>query len=99
MSAEKETEESGRLFTSLIRSVEERRAEANTEIEEKQKAAERRAEELLGELEQEITELQRRNTELEELQHTEDHLHLLQVRGTKDVLPLTRLGTHEVDHR
>eukprot|EP00063_Salmo_salar_P033958 XP_014008793.1 PREDICTED: E3 ubiquitin-protein ligase TRIM39-like [Salmo salar] len=29
-------------------------------------------------LEQEITELQRRSTELEQLSHTEDHLHLLQ---------------------
>lgn len=79
MSAEKEMKESDRLFTSLICSVEERRTEVNTEIEEKQKAAERRAEELINELQQEITELQRRNTELEELRNTEDHLHLLQV--------------------
>ncbi|KAM7377055.1 hypothetical protein PAMA_013711 [Pampus argenteus] len=78
MSAEKEMKESDRLFTSLIRSVEERRTEVNADIEEKQKAAERRAEELINELQQEITELQRRNTELEELRNTEDHLHLLQ---------------------
>ena len=72
--------ESDCLFWSLIRLAEERRAEVNTEIEEKQKAAERRAEELINELQQEIAELQRRNTELEELGNTEDHLHLLQVR-------------------
>lgn len=79
MSAEKEMKESDRLFTSLIRSVEERQTEVNTEIKEKQKAAERRAEELISELQQEITELQRRNAEMEQLRNTEDHLHLLQV--------------------
>uniref|UniRef100_W5K8H0 Bloodthirsty-related gene family, member 2 n=1 Tax=Astyanax mexicanus TaxID=7994 RepID=W5K8H0_ASTMX len=48
-------------------------------MEEKQKAAERQAEEFIKDLEQEITELKRRDTELEQLSHTEDHLHLLQV--------------------
>ncbi|XP_071385664.1 E3 ubiquitin-protein ligase TRIM39-like [Centroberyx affinis] len=98
MSSKKETEESGRLFTSLIRSVEERQAEVNAEIEEKQKAAERRAEELISQLEQEITELQRRNTELEELEHTEDHLHLVQRFPSLSSPPLSRawseIGVH-----
>lgn len=79
MSAEKEMRESDQLFTSLIRSIEERQTEVNKKIKEKQEAAERRAEELMNELQQEITELQRRNTELEELRNTDDHLHLLQV--------------------
>ncbi|KTG07345.1 hypothetical protein cypCar_00040701 [Cyprinus carpio] len=48
-------------------------------MEQKQTAAETQAEELIKELEQEITELERRNTELEQLSHTEDHLHLLQI--------------------
>ncbi|XP_060771774.1 E3 ubiquitin-protein ligase TRIM39-like isoform X3 [Neoarius graeffei] len=48
-------------------------------MEEKQKAAEMQAQEFIKELEQEITELKRRNTELEQLSHTEDHLHLLQI--------------------
>uniref|UniRef100_A0A673FW38 E3 ubiquitin-protein ligase TRIM39-like n=1 Tax=Sinocyclocheilus rhinocerous TaxID=307959 RepID=A0A673FW38_9TELE len=42
------------------------------------KAAEKQAEDLIKELQQEITELKRRNTELEQLSHTDDHLHLLQ---------------------
>uniref|UniRef100_W5L234 Uncharacterized protein n=1 Tax=Astyanax mexicanus TaxID=7994 RepID=W5L234_ASTMX len=46
---------------------------------EKQKAAERQAEEFIKDLEQEITELKRRDTELEQLSHTEDPLHLLQI--------------------
>uniref|UniRef100_A0A673I1T7 E3 ubiquitin-protein ligase TRIM39-like n=1 Tax=Sinocyclocheilus rhinocerous TaxID=307959 RepID=A0A673I1T7_9TELE len=37
----------------------------------------RKEEELIEELEQEITELKMRNTELEQLSHTEDHLHFL----------------------
>lgn len=71
--------ESDSIFMSMIRSIEERQTEVNTEISEKQKAAERRAEELINELQQEVTDLQRRITELEELRSTEDHLYLLQV--------------------
>ncbi|XP_053349222.1 E3 ubiquitin-protein ligase TRIM39-like isoform X1 [Clarias gariepinus] len=56
-----------------------RQAELLGVMEEKQKAAERQAEEFIKDLEQEITELKRRNTELEQLSHTEDHLHLLQI--------------------
>ncbi|XP_042257082.1 E3 ubiquitin-protein ligase TRIM39-like [Thunnus albacares] len=97
-SAEKEMKESDCLFWSLIRLAEERRAEVNTEIEEKQKAAERRAEELINELQQEIAELQRRNTELEELGNTEDHLHLLQRFPALTSPPPTRewmeIGVH-----
>ncbi|KAK7124266.1 hypothetical protein R3I94_018586 [Phoxinus phoxinus] len=48
-------------------------------MEEQQKAAEEQEEELIEELEQEITELKMRNTELEQLSHTEDHLQLLQI--------------------
>ena len=82
MSAEKEIKESDCLFTSLIRSMEERQTEVNAEILEKQKAAETRSEELTDELQREIAELRRRNAELEELMDSEDHLHLLQVTVT-----------------
>ncbi|XP_042368286.1 E3 ubiquitin-protein ligase TRIM39-like [Plectropomus leopardus] len=92
-SAEKEMKESDRLFTSLIRSIEERQTEVNMEIKEKQKAAEKRAEELIEELQQEITELQRRNAELEELQDTEDHLHVLQRSPSLMSPPPTREWT------
>ncbi|KAL7880913.1 hypothetical protein SRHO_G00031670 [Serrasalmus rhombeus] len=69
-------------------------------MEEKQKAAERQAEEFIKELEQEITELKRRDTELEQLSHTEDHLHLLQVYPSLCSPPPTknwtdvRINTH-----
>lgn len=80
MSAEKEIKESDRLFASIIRTAEEGRAEANTEIMARQKFAQMRSEELIKELQNDIVELQRRNDELRELADSEDHLHLLQVR-------------------
>ncbi|KAI2662781.1 Zinc finger protein RFP [Labeo rohita] len=76
---EKEKADSIELFTDLIRSVERCQSELLEKMERKQKAAETQAEELIKELEEEITELKRRNTELEQLSHTEDHLHFLQI--------------------
>ncbi|KAF5888371.1 E3 ubiquitin-protein ligase TRIM39-like, partial [Clarias magur] len=75
---EKEKADSVEVFTALIRSIERSQAELLEVMEEKQKAAERQAEGLIKELEQEITVLKRRDTELEQLSHTEEHLHLLQ---------------------
>ncbi|KAK7171668.1 hypothetical protein R3I93_004082 [Phoxinus phoxinus] len=77
--SEKEKAESIELFTDLIRSIERCQSEQLEMMEQKQKAAEKQTEEFIKELEQEITELKRRDTELEQLSHTEDHLHLLQI--------------------
>ncbi|CDQ89596.1 unnamed protein product [Oncorhynchus mykiss] len=76
--AEREISDSVQVFTALVRSIERSQTELIEVIEEKQKATERQAEGLIKDLEQEITELQRRSTELEQLSHTEDHLHFLQ---------------------
>ncbi|XP_059416994.1 E3 ubiquitin/ISG15 ligase TRIM25-like isoform X2 [Carassius carassius] len=70
------------LFTDLIRSIERCQTELLEMLEEQQKAAEKQEEELIEELEQEISELKMRNTELEQLSHTEDHLHLLQIHSS-----------------
>ncbi|XP_047668894.1 E3 ubiquitin-protein ligase TRIM39-like [Tachysurus fulvidraco] len=67
------------IFSNLMSCIERSQTELFKVMEEKQKAAERQAAEFIKELEQEITELKRRNTELEQLSHTEDHLHLLQI--------------------
>uniref|UniRef100_A0A8C2JWJ6 E3 ubiquitin-protein ligase TRIM39-like n=1 Tax=Cyprinus carpio TaxID=7962 RepID=A0A8C2JWJ6_CYPCA len=75
---EKEKAAHVELFTDLIRSIERCQTELLEMMEEQQKAAEKQEEELIEELEQEITELKMRNTELEQLSHTEDHLHFLQ---------------------
>ncbi|XP_072544794.1 E3 ubiquitin-protein ligase TRIM39-like isoform X2 [Salminus brasiliensis] len=77
--SEKEKADSMEVFRALLRCIERSQAELLEVMEEKQKAAERQAEEFIKELEQEITELKRRDTELEQLSHTEDHLHLLQI--------------------
>ncbi|KAI4896777.1 hypothetical protein NFI96_020093, partial [Prochilodus magdalenae] len=75
---EKEKADSVEVFRALVHCIERSRAELLELMEENQRAAERQAEEFIKELEQEITELKRRDTELEQLSHTEDHLHLLQ---------------------
>ncbi|XP_014006527.2 E3 ubiquitin-protein ligase TRIM39-like [Salmo salar] len=69
--AEREITGSVEVFTALVRSIDRSQGEVIKEVEEKQKAAERQADGLTEELEQEITELLRRGTEL-------DHVHLLQ---------------------
>ncbi|KAL0198278.1 hypothetical protein M9458_006818, partial [Cirrhinus mrigala] len=62
-----------------MRSIERCQAELLEKMEENQKAAEKQEEELIEDLQQEITELKRRDTELEQLSHTEDHLHFIQI--------------------
>ncbi|XP_067237708.1 E3 ubiquitin-protein ligase TRIM39-like [Chanodichthys erythropterus] len=76
---EKEKKESIELFMGMIRSIERCQAELLEMMEQKQRAAEKQEEKLIKELQQEITELKLRNTELEQLSHTEDHLHFLQI--------------------
>ncbi|KAL6490946.1 hypothetical protein MHYP_G00012910 [Metynnis hypsauchen] len=90
---EKEEADIGNIFTALIRSIERSQAELLEMMEEKQKATERQAEDLIKELEQEITELKRRDTALEQLSHTEDHLHLLQIYPSLCTPPHTKNWT------
>ncbi|KAI5104588.1 bloodthirsty-relatedprotein family, member 6 [Silurus meridionalis] len=77
--SEKEKADVVEMFSALIRCIERSQAELLKVMEENQKAAERQAEEFIKDLEQEISELKRRNTDLEQLSHTEDHLYLLQI--------------------
>ena len=72
-------EDSERIFTELIRSIERRRSEVTRLIRDQEKAAVSRAEEQLKRLEQEINDLRRRDAELEQLSHTQDHIQFLQV--------------------
>ncbi|KAJ8343142.1 hypothetical protein AAFF_G00248410, partial [Aldrovandia affinis] len=55
-----------------------RRSEVKELIRDQEKAEVSRAERLIEQLEQEIAELRRRDAELEQLSHTEDHIHFLQ---------------------
>ncbi|KAI5092123.1 bloodthirsty-relatedprotein family, member 6 [Silurus meridionalis] len=76
---EKEKGDSIKVFEELMRRVEKNQAELLRMMREKQREAQRQAEECIKQLEEEITELKRRDTELEQLAHTEDHLHFLQI--------------------
>ncbi len=67
------------LFTDLIRSIERCQTELLEMVDEQQKAAGKQEEELIEKLEQEISELKLKSTELEQVSNTEDHLHLLKV--------------------
>ncbi|CAG5929562.1 unnamed protein product, partial [Menidia menidia] len=75
---EQEIQTSVQAATMVITAFERYQALLIGEIEEKHEAEERRAEELLCELEEETSELQRRYSELQHLEDTKDPLHLLQ---------------------
>ncbi|XP_030292183.1 E3 ubiquitin-protein ligase TRIM21-like [Sparus aurata] len=76
--ADREIAEGVQVLTYLKESVERSQAELIERIKEKQRTTELLAEDLIKELEHEISELIRRRTEVEQLSHIEDHLHLLQ---------------------
>ncbi|XP_036828118.1 tripartite motif-containing protein 16-like [Oncorhynchus mykiss] len=77
-SAQSAVEDSDQIFTELIRSIERRRSEVKELIRAQEKAQVSQVEGLLEQLKQEIAELRKRSTELEQLSHTEDHIHFLQ---------------------
>ncbi|XP_048013193.1 E3 ubiquitin/ISG15 ligase TRIM25-like isoform X2 [Megalobrama amblycephala] len=77
-SAQTAVEDSERIFTELIRSIERSRSEATQRIRDQEKTAVSRAEGQLERLEQEINDMRRRDAELEQLSHTQDHIHFLQ---------------------
>ncbi|KAM3850305.1 tripartite motif-containing protein 16-like, partial [Diretmus argenteus] len=65
------------IFTELIRSMERRCSEVKQLITAQEETAVGQAEELLLQLEEEIAGLRRRDTEMEELTHTDHHVHLI----------------------
>ncbi|XP_047676325.1 tripartite motif-containing protein 16-like isoform X5 [Tachysurus fulvidraco] len=67
-------DDSERIFTELISSMEKKRSEVTEMIRAEMNQAER----LLNQLEQEIADLKRRDTEIEQLSHTHDDIHFLQ---------------------
>ncbi|XP_063324031.1 E3 ubiquitin-protein ligase TRIM21-like [Pelmatolapia mariae] len=76
--ADRQKAEGVQVFTALMESVERRLKELMKEIEDKQETTEKQAEGLIKDLEQEISELKKRSSEVEQLSRFEDHLHLLQ---------------------
>ncbi|XP_059182046.1 E3 ubiquitin-protein ligase TRIM21-like [Centropristis striata] len=91
--ADMETSASVKVFTALIRSVERCLAEVIEKIKEKHKTTEKQVKDFIKELEEEITELMKRNSELEQLSSTEDHLQLLQSLPSLNTAPPTKNWT------
>uniref|UniRef100_A0A4W4G495 Tripartite motif-containing protein 16-like n=1 Tax=Electrophorus electricus TaxID=8005 RepID=A0A4W4G495_ELEEL len=81
-SAQTAVEDSERIFTELIRSIKKKHCEVRELIRDQEKTGLSQAEGLLDQLEQEIADLKKRDTELEQLSHTEDHIHFLQVTNS-----------------
>ncbi|XP_031143721.1 tripartite motif-containing protein 16-like [Sander lucioperca] len=73
LSADKAVEDSEKIFTELIRLLEKRSSDVEQQVRSRQKSEVSRVKELQEELEQEITELKRKDAELKKLSHTEDH--------------------------
>uniref|UniRef100_A0A9J8BTW9 Tripartite motif-containing protein 16 n=1 Tax=Cyprinus carpio carpio TaxID=630221 RepID=A0A9J8BTW9_CYPCA len=71
-------EDSERIFTELICSIEKRHSEVKQLIRDQERAAMNRAERRLERLEQEIDELRWRDAEMKQLAKTNDHVHFLQ---------------------
>ncbi|XP_063051910.1 tripartite motif-containing protein 16-like [Engraulis encrasicolus] len=75
--AQTAVEESERMFTEMIRSIERRCSEVTELIRAQEKAEVSRAEGLLKRLEKEIAELKRRDAEMKQLSLTQDAIHFL----------------------
>ncbi|XP_033985559.1 zinc-binding protein A33-like [Trematomus bernacchii] len=100
--ADREVAEGVQVFTALKESVERGQANLINTIKEKQKTTENQAENFIKELEQEISELKKRSSEVEQVTHSEDHLHLLQrfmslkvASPTKDWTEVSIHSSHE----
>ncbi|KAM9424930.1 E3 ubiquitin-protein ligase TRIM21-like isoform 1-T1 [Pholidichthys leucotaenia] len=88
--ADGEKAEGVQVFTALKESVERRLNELIKEKEDKQKTIEKQAEDSIKDLEQEISELMKRSSEVEQLLKSEDHLHLLQSFSSLKAAPPTK---------
>uniref|UniRef100_A0A3B4BY63 FinTRIM family, member 87 n=2 Tax=Pygocentrus nattereri TaxID=42514 RepID=A0A3B4BY63_PYGNA len=77
-SAQAVEDDSERICTKLTRSIERRHCEVKELVRAEERAALAQAEGLLESLELQIEDHRRRENELEQLSHTEDHIHFLQ---------------------
>ncbi|XP_034086205.1 tripartite motif-containing protein 16-like [Gymnodraco acuticeps] len=94
-SADKAVEDSEKMFTELMRLMEKRSSDVKQQVRSQQKREVSRVKELQEKLEQEISELKRRDAALELLSHTEDHNQFIQSypssTHSSSILPLPYL--------
>ncbi|XP_026095561.1 E3 ubiquitin/ISG15 ligase TRIM25-like isoform X2 [Carassius auratus] len=84
-SAQTAVEDSKKIFTELVRCIEKRCSEVMKMIRDQERAAVSRAEIKLERLEKEINELKKRDAELKQLSHTQDHVHFFQSLSSASV--------------
>uniref|UniRef100_A0A8C4DL58 Tripartite motif-containing protein 16 n=1 Tax=Dicentrarchus labrax TaxID=13489 RepID=A0A8C4DL58_DICLA len=76
-SADEAVEDSEKIFTELIRLIQKRSSDVKQQVRSQQETEVSRVKELQEKLEQEITELKRKDAEMKKLSHTEDHTQFL----------------------
>uniref|UniRef100_A0A8C4DQ31 Tripartite motif-containing protein 16 n=1 Tax=Dicentrarchus labrax TaxID=13489 RepID=A0A8C4DQ31_DICLA len=76
-SADKAVEDNEKIFTELIRLIQKSRSDLRQQVRSQQETEVSRVKELQEKMEQEITELKRKDAELKKLSHTEDHTQFL----------------------
>uniref|UniRef100_A0A3B3WUG6 B30.2/SPRY domain-containing protein n=1 Tax=Poecilia mexicana TaxID=48701 RepID=A0A3B3WUG6_9TELE len=91
VSADKAVEDSEKIFTELIRLLQKRSSDVKQQIRSQQETEVSRVKDVQEKLEQEITELKRKDDELEQVSHTEDHTQFLLNYPS---LPALRESTH-----
>ncbi|XP_063069852.1 E3 ubiquitin/ISG15 ligase TRIM25-like [Engraulis encrasicolus] len=89
VSAQKAVDESEKIFTELIRFIDQKRSEVMGSI----KAEVSRAEGLLEQLEMEIAKLKSRDDEMERLLQTEDHIDFLKSVGSCWSVPVSEISS------
>ncbi|XP_042285077.1 tripartite motif-containing protein 16-like [Thunnus maccoyii] len=77
LSADKAVEDSEKIFTELIRLIQKRSSDVKQQIRSQQETEVSRVKVNMKKLEQEITQLKRKDAGLKKLSHTEDHVQFL----------------------
>ncbi|XP_030608781.1 E3 ubiquitin-protein ligase TRIM39-like [Archocentrus centrarchus] len=96
--ADREKAEGVQVFTALKESVDRDLNDLIKQIEDKQETTEKQAEGFIKDLEQEISELMKRSSEVEQLSRSKDHLHLLQSFSSLKDAPPTKDWTEVSIH-
>ncbi|XP_022623886.1 E3 ubiquitin-protein ligase TRIM39-like isoform X2 [Seriola dumerili] len=83
---QKEIDASEKLFSALMNQVRDMHTKIKSNIQEKLRKSQEKDKAVIQELREEITELQRKQSELEELSQNDDHLQLLQTLKALDTI-------------
>ncbi|XP_028306400.1 E3 ubiquitin-protein ligase TRIM16-like [Gouania willdenowi] len=89
LSADQTVEHSEEMFTELIRLLHQRSSELEKEVRSKQQTEVSAVQALREKLKQEISELKKRDAELQQLSHTEDHIQFVLSYSSLSVLSVS----------